>query len=46
MEDINKMTDEERAQHIEDLLNAAVKEENEQLKIKYRLQKEVNQVRN
>lgn len=45
MEDITKMTDDERAQYIEDLLNAAVEEENEQLKITYRLQEEINQVR-
>ena len=45
MEDITKMTDDERAQYIENLLNTAVEEENEVLKVSNRLQEEINNVR-
>ena len=45
MEDITKMTDNEIAQYIEDLLNSAVEEENETLKVSNRLQEEINNVR-
>lgn len=45
MEDITKMTDDERAQYIENLLNTAVEEENEALKVSNRLQEEINNVR-
>ena len=42
MEDITKMTDDERAQYIENLLNTAVEEENEALNVSNRLQEEIN----
>jgi len=45
MEDITKMTDDERARYIEDLLNTAVEEENEAFKVSNRLQEEINNVR-
>lgn len=45
MEDITKMTDDERAQYIENLLNTAVEEENQALKVSNRLQEEINNVR-
>ena len=45
MEDITKMTDNERAQYIEDLLNSAVEEENEALKVSNRFQEEINNIR-
>ena len=45
MEDITKMTDNERAQYIEDLLNTAVEEENEALKVSKRFLEEINNIR-
>jgi len=42
MKDITKMTDEERAQYIQDVLNAAVDKDSKLLNESERLQEEIN----